>query len=162
VAAVLDRLGCRLAVRDFAATDAGNVQMAGWLAGLGTVTDAGMEGTGSYGYRLAQLQAGRGVQVWEVNCPDRSRRRRRGKSDPVDAENAARAVLAGEATAIPKDREGCSSRLWDRGPAETPSTHTTSVKSFADVVARRTSWRWPSVTRLPRCSGHATLRREPG
>jgi len=44
--------------------------------------------------------------VWEVNCPDRSRRRRKGKSDPVDAENAARAVLAGEATAVPKDRRG--------------------------------------------------------
>jgi len=54
------------------------------------------EGTGSYGYRLARLLADRGVQVWEVNCPDRSRRRRKGKSDPVDAENAARAVLAGQ------------------------------------------------------------------
>jgi len=29
-----------------------------------------------------------------------------GKSDPVDAEAAARAVLAGDATAIPKDRQG--------------------------------------------------------
>lgn len=91
VAVVLDRLGHRLAVRDFAAADAGNVQMTGWLAGLGTAGDAGVEGTGSCGYRLAQLLAGRGIQVWEVNCPDRSRRRRRrGKSDPADAENAAR------------------------------------------------------------------------
>ncbi|HEY1000570.1 MAG TPA: transposase [Streptosporangiaceae bacterium] len=64
------------------------------------------EGTGSYGYRLARLLADEGVRVWEVNCPDRSRRRRKGKSDPVDAENAARAVLAGEATAVPKDRRG--------------------------------------------------------
>jgi transposase len=38
----------------------------------------------------------------EVNRPDRQARRRRGKSDPVDAEAAARAVLAGQATAIPK------------------------------------------------------------
>ena len=106
VAVVLDRLGRRLAVREFPATDAGNTGMAGWLAGLGQVTDAGVEGTGSYGYRLARLLADRGIQVWEVNCPDRSRRRRRGKSDPVDAENAARAVLAGEATAMPKDRRG--------------------------------------------------------
>src|SRR5215472_10443735 len=106
VAVVLDRLGRRLAVRGFAASDAGNAHMAGWLAGLGKVTDAGVEGTGSYGYRLAQLLARHGVQVWEVSCPDRSRRRRRGKSDPVDAANAARAVLAGEATAIPKDRQG--------------------------------------------------------
>jgi len=107
VAVVLDRLGRRLAVREFPATDAGNCQLADWLAGLGPVTDAGVEGTGSYGYRLA----GRGVQVQEVNCPGRSRRRRKGKSDPVDAENAARAVLAGEATAIPKDRRGFAGEL---------------------------------------------------
>ena len=106
VAVVLDRLGRRLAVREFPATDAGNTRMAGWLAGLGQVIDAGGEGTGSYGYRLARLLADRAVQVWEVNCPDRSRRRRKGKSDPVDAENAARAVLSGEATAVPKDRRG--------------------------------------------------------
>jgi transposase len=106
VAVVLDRLGRRLAVREFPATDAGNTRMAKWLAGLGQVIDAGVEGTGSYGYRLARLLADRGMQVWEVNCPDRSRRRRKGKSDPVDAENAARAVLSGEATAVPKDRRG--------------------------------------------------------
>ena len=106
VAVVLDRLGRRLAVREFPATDAGNTGMAGWLAGLGQVTDAGVEGTGSYRYRLARRLADRGMQVWEVNCPDRSRRRRKGKSDPAGAENAARAVLAGEATAVPKDRRG--------------------------------------------------------
>jgi transposase len=37
-----------------------------------------------------------------VDRPDRQARRRRGKSDPVDAEAAARAVLAGQATAIPE------------------------------------------------------------
>jgi transposase len=108
VAVVLDRLGRRLAVREFPATDAGNTRMAKWLAGLGQVIDAGVEGTGSYGYRLARLLADRGMQVWEVNCPDRSRRRRKGKSDPVDAENAARAVLSGEATAVPKGRPASS------------------------------------------------------
>ena len=111
VAVVLDRLGRRLAARDFSSTDAGNAQLAGWLAGFGPVTDAGVEGTGSYGYRLARLLADRGLRVWEVNCPDRSRRRRNGKSDPVDAENAARAVLAGEATAVPKDRRGVIGEL---------------------------------------------------
>jgi transposase len=111
VAVVLDRLGRRLAVREFPATDAGNTQLARWLAGLGPVTDAGVEGTGSYGYRLARLLADEGLRVWEVNCPDRSRRRRKGKSDPVDAENAARAVLSGEATAIPKDRRGLVGEL---------------------------------------------------
>jgi transposase len=111
VAVVLDRLGRRLAVGEFPATDAGNCQLAGWLARLGPVSDAGVEGTGSYGYRLARLLTDAGQQVWEVNCPDRSRRRRKGKSDPVDAENAARAVLAGEATAVPKDRRGIVGEL---------------------------------------------------
>jgi transposase len=111
VVAVLDRLGRRLAVRDFPATDAGNAQLTRWLDSLGTVTEAGVEGTGSYGYRLAQALTRHGVQVREVNCPDRSRRRRRGKSDPVDAENAARAVLAGEAAAVPEDRGGVTGEL---------------------------------------------------
>ncbi len=42
----------------------------------------------------------------EVNRPDRSARRRKGKSDPLDAAAAGRAVLAGEATAIPKAQTG--------------------------------------------------------
>src|SRR5215211_364 len=62
----------------------------------------GIGGTGCYGAALARLLAGQGQRVWEVNRPDRSARRRRGKSDPVDAETAARAVLAGQVTAIPK------------------------------------------------------------
>ncbi len=33
-----------------------------------------------------------GIAVLEVNRPDRSKRRRRGKSDPTDAENAARSL----------------------------------------------------------------------
>ena len=92
--------------RDFPESDAGNAQLTRWLDSLGTVAEAGVEGTGSYGHRLARALTRHGVQVREVNCPDRSRRRRRGKSDPVDAENAARAVLAGEATAVPTDRGG--------------------------------------------------------
>jgi transposase len=114
VVAVLDRLGRRVAVRDFPATDAGNALLTRWLDGLGTVTEAGVEGTGSYGYRLARALTRHGVQVREVNCPDRSHCRRRGKSDPADAENAARAVLSGEATAVPKDRGGpsASSGSW--------------------------------------------------
>src|SRR6266542_7160465 len=40
------------------------------------------------------------------NRPNRQHRRRRGKSDTVDAEAAARAVLAGEATVTPKTGTG--------------------------------------------------------
>jgi transposase len=48
----------------------------------------------------------RGLNVVEVNQPDRHRRRRRGKSDRIDAEMAARTVLAGNATALPKAGDG--------------------------------------------------------
>ncbi len=42
----------------------------------------------------------------EISCPNRQRRRSHGKSDPVDAIAAAKAVLSGEATIEPKARTG--------------------------------------------------------
>jgi transposase len=77
----------------------------GWASDFGPIIQAGVEGTGSFGYRLAQFLTGSGVQVVEVNRPNRVRRRRRGKSDPVDAEAAARAVQANDATGLPKSRD---------------------------------------------------------
>ena len=68
---------------------------------MARVAAFGVEGTGCYGAGLARLLGAQGQVVVEVNRPDRQARRRRGKSDPVDAEAAARAVLAGQATAIP-------------------------------------------------------------
>ena len=65
-----------------------------------------MEGTGSFGAGLARWLSTQGVAVVEVDRPDRRTRRRRGKSDSVDAEAAARAVLAGTATAQPKAGTG--------------------------------------------------------
>ena len=41
-----------------------------------------------------------------MNRPNRVTRRARGKSDPIDAEAAARAALAGVATAVPKSHSG--------------------------------------------------------
>jgi hypothetical protein len=75
------------------------------------MSTAGVEGTGSYGYRLAQQLLADGIHVVEVNRPDQARRRRKGKNDPVDAEAAARAVLAGDATAIPTCRNGAVGEL---------------------------------------------------
>ena len=66
----------------------------------------GIEGTGSYGAGVARFLTSRGHTVVEVNRPDRSTRYRKGKSDPTDAEMAARAVLAGVADATPKSGEG--------------------------------------------------------
>jgi transposase len=99
----LDGVGRRLADAQFPATAAGYQALLGWLGGFGRLTMVGVESTGSYGAGLTRhlrAQAG-GVTVVEVNQPHPHTRRRRGKSDPVDAEAAARKALAGEATAVP-------------------------------------------------------------
>ncbi len=51
----------------------------------------------------------RGIEVLEVERPKRRQRssRRNLKSDPFDAESAARAVLAGETSGVPKSGDGC-------------------------------------------------------
>jgi len=111
VAVLLDRLGRWLAAASFGTTDAANRDLVAWTRSYGQVTTAGVEGTGSYGYRLAQHLTDQGITVVEVNRPDRARRRRKGKTDPVDAEAAARAVLAGDARAVPKHRNGAVGEL---------------------------------------------------
>ena len=73
-----------------------------WLQSHGSVVRVGVEGTGSYGAGLARHLTRACVKVVEVNRPNRQLRRFRGKTDIVDAENAARAALSGQATAQPK------------------------------------------------------------
>jgi transposase len=68
-------------------------QLDRWARRLGSVQRFGIEGTGSYGTGLARWLTARGHEVAETN-PNRQVRRRRGKSDPIDAEVAARAALA--------------------------------------------------------------------
>lgn len=106
VAVALDAVGGRLGELDVPATSAGYVGMERWAIGLGPVRAFGIEGTGSYGAGLARHLRAAGHTVREVDRPDRSSRRRRGKSDPIDAELAARAVLAGTATTRPKHADG--------------------------------------------------------
>ena len=77
-----------------------------WLDPLGALSQVGVEGTGIFGAGLCRFLVGRGVAVIEVERPYRRTRRQQGKSDPIDAEAAARAVLAGTATASPKNRDG--------------------------------------------------------
>jgi len=111
VAAIVDAVGRLVDTAEFASSDRGGQQMLAWVRRHGCLRRAGIEGTGSYGYRLTKLLRANGVETIEVNRPDRSARRLRGKSDPIDAEAAARAVLSGRAAAIPKDREGPAGAL---------------------------------------------------
>ncbi len=102
VAAAKDQLGRNLATLQAPASPAGYSQMLGWAQGLGEVEQFGIEGTGSYGAGLARFLTGEGQVVVEVTRPDRAGRRRNGKSDPADAEAAARSVQSGDATGVPK------------------------------------------------------------
>jgi transposase len=106
VAAARDQLGRRLGTTQVPTSSAGYAQLLSWAHALGEVVAWGVEGTGSYGAGLARFLAAHGQRVVEVNRPDRQARRRRGKSDAVDADAAARAVQAGEATGVPKAQDG--------------------------------------------------------
>lgn len=92
--------------REFPATSKGYRQLLGWLRRHGIVLKVGVEGTGSFGAGLQRYLESEQITVVEVNRPNRAARRRMGKSDPVDAINAARAVLAETATTVPKRRDG--------------------------------------------------------
>lgn len=106
VAAVMDSVGGILATLTITTDTAGFKQLLGWAASFGNVIAFGIEGTGSYGAALTSFVRRHGHKVIEVARPDRRLRRLNGKSDTLDAENAARAVLAGFATAIPKTADG--------------------------------------------------------
>ena len=106
VAAALDLVGGLLEVAEFPATAAGHRRLLGWLAGFGPVARVGVEGTGSYGAGLARHLRAAGVEVVEVDRPNRQARRRAGKSDPLDAVSAARAAQSGRASGVPKGRDG--------------------------------------------------------
>lgn len=77
-------------------------------SGFGILDRVGIEGTGSYGAGLTRYLREQGIHVIEVNRPNRQMRRRHGKSDPADAEAAARATLSGDALGLPKSQDGSS------------------------------------------------------
>ena len=106
VAVAIDLLGARLCEHRVAATIQGAADLERWSCGLGEVSAFGIEGTGCYGANLSRFLTSRGHTIVEVNRPDRSARRQKGRSDPTDAEMAARAVLAGVARVTPKSGEG--------------------------------------------------------
>jgi hypothetical protein len=111
VAVAVDELGGRIDTRSFAADHSGYEQMIDWASSLGREVIFGVEGTGSYGAGLASAIRRRSNGVLEVLRTDRRDRRLRGKSDTLDAENAARAVLNGQASAVPKSADGTAEMI---------------------------------------------------
>jgi transposase len=105
VAVAKDGFGRRLETISVPTTPAGYSEVLGWAQHLGQVDAWGIEGTGSFGAGLTRFLRHHGQVVVEVNRPDRAARRRQGKSDPLDAEAAARAVQAQQGS-VPKAGDG--------------------------------------------------------
>ncbi|MBZ0098717.1 MAG: transposase, partial [Taibaiella sp.] len=106
VAVLINDIGQVVDTSEFAVCSQGYEQLFKWTQSFGGLKEAGLEGTGTYGAGLCKYLVNKGITVYEVNRPNRAKRRLRGKSDPTDAENAARSVLANESTAVPKSHDG--------------------------------------------------------
>lgn len=106
VAAALDPTGGLLGSKPFETTPTGYKELLSWFEGFGSLTKIGIEGTGSYGSGLARFLRRQGVEVVEVDRQNRAARRRSGKTDPLDAIEAARAALSGRAQGCSKSRDG--------------------------------------------------------
>lgn len=106
VAVAIDTNGSRLAAFSGAATSKGYLSLENWACTLGEIMAFGIEGTGSYGAGLSRHLLAQGHKVVEVTRPNRQLRYQHGKSDSLDAEGAARSVLAGQAIAEPKTQTG--------------------------------------------------------
>jgi transposase len=106
VAAVLDELDRVLASHCFATTRHGYRQMLVWMRTFGSLQRVGIEATGTYGAGLLRYMLTAGVEVLEVTTPDQHDRRKRGKNDDLDAQNAAHAAFARKRPVTPKSRDG--------------------------------------------------------
>ncbi len=106
VAAVVDDHDRVIGTQSFATTRQGYRQMLAWMRSFGDLQRIGIESTGSYGAGLLRFMQQAGVVVLEVTTPDKQDRRRRGKNDDLDAQNAAHAAFAGQRTVTPRSRDG--------------------------------------------------------
>ena len=104
--ALIDAEQRRIGDREFPATAAGYRDLLDWVTGHGSLQAMGVESTGSYGAGLTRHLLAEGIEVYEVNRPEKSTRVKAGKSDPIDAYCAAEQVLSGRASARPKIKTG--------------------------------------------------------
>ncbi|MDN5704928.1 MAG: IS110 family transposase [Yaniella sp.] len=99
--AVIDELGRKLGDKQFPTTRSGYHQLLAFLHTFGLILRIGVEGTASYGAGLTAYLRSQQILVREIIRPNRQARRN-GKSDPIDAYAAARAVAVDEELPIPK------------------------------------------------------------
>ncbi|MEV5464498.1 IS110 family transposase [Streptomyces griseoincarnatus] len=136
VAAVVSLLGRVLGTESFPATAAGYRRLLVWARKRGTVRRAGVEDTGTFGAGLSRYLLAQQVEVFEVNRPDRSARRLLGKSDPLDAQAAARAVLSGRARARAKFGDGPvhSARMYKLAKDSAVKARTQAINQLKAVL----------------------------
>src|ERR1019366_3706747 len=101
-----DTRGALLATSSFPTTTPGYAEALAWLSSYGTIDAVAVESTGSYAAAFVRYLRKHAIDVVEVNQPHAHTRRRVGKSDPIDAEMAARTLLCGKGTVIPKHTDG--------------------------------------------------------
>ncbi|MFF4398881.1 IS110 family transposase [Streptomyces sp. NPDC001480] len=118
----------------FPATVAGYRRLLVWARRRGTVRRAGVEGTGAFGAGLSRYLLAQHVQVHEVNRPDRTARRLLGKSDPIDAQAAARAVLSGRARAKSGDGPVHGARLLKLAKDSAVKARTQAINQLKAVL----------------------------
>jgi hypothetical protein len=135
-AVALDGCGRRLGDAQFPATAAGDQALLAWLRAFGPVTMVGVESTSAYGAGLTRHLLAGSVRVVEVNQPHPHARRRRGKTDPLDAEAAAHKALSGEATTVPKDTTGIveAIRLLRVARAGAVKAHTAALNQLGELL----------------------------
>ena len=137
VVAVLDSATGRwLDTASFPTSKVGYVSVLAWLRGFGEVDQVGIESTGSYGAGLTRFLLAEDVEVIEVDRPDRKTRRFEGKSDPIDAEAAARAVLSGGPAGHQSLVTGWSRRS---GPSRSSTTVQSRTAPGPSTSSRRCS-----------------------
>jgi transposase len=138
IAVLISGHGAVLDSHRFPTTQTGYHDLITWAQNRGRLARAGVEGTSSYGTALTRHLHATGVQVIEVNQPDRADRRRRGKTDTLDAEAAARAVLSGRATATAKTATGpveCV-RLFKMAKDSAVKSRTQAINQLKAVLIR--------------------------
>jgi transposase len=151
--AVITDAGQPLADVEFPTSPVGYDDALRWARSFGTIVIAGVEGTSSYGAGLTRVLQAAGIEVAEVSRPDRAARRRKGKSDPLDAYAAARAALAGDGLAVPKDAQTSALRALLSARRSAVKAHTAATNQIHALLVTapaelRERYRRHSITAL--------------
>jgi transposase len=139
-AAIVDEHQQPIADREFPVTAAGYAALLDWMASHGLLSRVGVESTGSYGAGLARHLLAAGIEVFEVQRPEKTSRHHQGKSDALDAYSAARQAATGTAhgrlLGLPKARTGVVEAIrMIKVPRDSAVKHRTAAYSqLRDLV----------------------------